>query len=834
VRREHINPSGGAPENGLLLKFTSRRGGQMARSTLRSGCRALNRQSILTLAIATLSLGVFATESAADVFTYNKNSSGTTQWSNPAINWSSAPNPPTSASNTTLNFIGGSTGALANAVNVISNNDLAGNFLLNQMNLQYSGPTSGTAPTVTISGNPLEFVNDNLIAPMISFNTIVGARTPVVTISANVIATNTLTLNSATAAATNNISGVVSGGSIVSTGIGVVALTNAANAYTGVTTLNSGTLRVGTIAGVDTASSLGTGTLGGSAGDIVFGGGALQYSGAAASTNRLFTIGNANGNTATLDASGNSTGGFNWTNTGAITLVNAAPHSLNFGGSQANGSGFSGFSTFAPKISDYDLAHVHPTSVTKNGASAWTLSAANDYTGGTTINAGVIRSTTAGGLGSGDIHVTSTAGQAFLTGVGVYSNNFFITGSGPLTAQSTISSNYGAILLGPGAEISGTITLQGNAQMGVTFDSNTNAIISGNITETLDGHFNLQYGNPANARGGSLLISSPNNSYTGSTNFVAGNVSVGTLSVSLGHNEVIPDGAGIGSVTMTASTLSTLTIDLKGFDETVNGLTSAGNGGDTRRVITGTAASNLIVGNGDSSGSYLGRINGAMSLTKIGTGTQTLRGTSSYAGATIITGGTLEIHNDTTLTPSNPGRLGGATAISIAATAQLLLSGQTANSDRLNDASAIDLAGGAFSLNGLSEGSASANGVGVLTVSANSVIDFGAGNTSIVRFAGINHPGNAVLTINNWDGIVDVGGGTERLLFAGNPSDFTNVFDQDEVFFGATSGYAAITVAGDPAGVYEIVPTSAAPIPEPASLAVLGLGVMGLAFRRRR
>ncbi|MBU6327066.1 MAG: hypothetical protein KGQ89_05515, partial [Verrucomicrobia bacterium] len=107
-------------------------------------------------------------------------------------------------------------------------------------------------------------------------------------------------------------------------------ITGQTNSRTGLTTIDKGTLNVSKLANIDTASSMGAGTLGGSAADIVFGGGTLQYNTAAAtSTDRLFTIGDANGLTATLDSShGTAANSMSFTNTGSIAFGGSGARTL--------------------------------------------------------------------------------------------------------------------------------------------------------------------------------------------------------------------------------------------------------------------------------------------------------------------------------------------------------------------------------------------------------------------------------------------------------------------------------------------------------------------------
>ena len=75
----------------------------------------------------------------------------------------------------------------------------------------------------------------------------------------------------------------------------------ALNTYTGVTTIAGGNLNAATIANINTASSIGAGSVAGAAADLVLDGGNLQYTGAIpASTDRPYTLASTGG----FDASG--------------------------------------------------------------------------------------------------------------------------------------------------------------------------------------------------------------------------------------------------------------------------------------------------------------------------------------------------------------------------------------------------------------------------------------------------------------------------------------------------------------------------------------------------
>jgi len=167
----------------------------------------------------------------------------------------------------------------------------------------------------------------------------------------------------------------------------------------------------------------------------------------------------------------------------------------------------------------------------------------------------------------------------------------------------------------------------------------------------------------------------------------------------------------------------------------------------------------------------------------------------------------------------------------------LLLTGTNTSTDRIDVAAAITLAGGTFNTGGLSERggtpAAPTAGVGALTLTANSTIDFGAGSSSILEFAGIGtHMPliGADLMITNWDGMPITGNGTERLLFAGTSSSFTTQYAQTDVFFDGLQGYAAVQFSG----YYEI--TGLAPVPEPATWisGALVVGLIGWTQLRKR
>src|SRR5439155_19705169 len=133
------------------------------------------------------------------------------------------------------------------------------------------------------------------------------------------------------------------------------------------TTLDGGTLIAGALANINTASAIGAGSAAGSAADLVFGGGTLKYAGttSATSTNRLFTIGDANGLTATLDSSSATAANTpSFTGTGSIALGGTGTRTFTLTGTNT------GNNTFAPIVGD---GAGGATSLTKSGNGTWIL-----------------------------------------------------------------------------------------------------------------------------------------------------------------------------------------------------------------------------------------------------------------------------------------------------------------------------------------------------------------------------------------------------------------------------------------------------------------------------
>lgn len=225
----------------------------------------------------------------------------------------------------------------------------------------------------------------------------------------------------------------------------------AAHTYTGPTKLDAGTLTVSTLSNGGSPSNLGASS--NSAANLVFRGGTLRYTGNAASTDRLFSVGVSG---ATLDASG--TGALVFSNTGPVAFngQNGA-RTLTLTGTSTAGN------TLAAQIGDNNGA----TSLTKSGNGTWVLSAANSFSGGTTLAGGTLRLTNTTGSALGTGAVTVNAG-ALLTGPGAFSGNLVLNGTYAPGSSPALVALPGSFTVGSTGHVQIEI---GGATRGVNYDA---------------------------------------------------------------------------------------------------------------------------------------------------------------------------------------------------------------------------------------------------------------------------------------------------------------------------------------------------------------------------
>jgi autotransporter-associated beta strand protein len=249
-------------------------------------------------------------------------------------------------------------------------------------------------------------------------------------------------------------------------------------------------------------------------------------------------------------------------------------------------------------------------SLTKNGGGTLILGGANTYAGGTMLNAGVLQLNTANGAGTGGI--TNNGGTVLFGGTLNVVNVFNVSG----TTTVDLNNVAGSMLLSGAWSGSGTVNVT-NLVSGSTFTAGGNGNGGGNMTGFTGtialgdsaGTFRFNNGGGNNNVGnadatldlgtGSAIFFNRNNNANATVNFGA---------LKGGPNTTIRQGASGSGTTI-------YNLGAKNLATTFAG-----------QIIDGASSSANFV-----------------AITKVGTNTLILTGTNTYAGATTISSGTLQI-----------------------------------------------------------------------------------------------------------------------------------------------------------------------------------------------
>jgi autotransporter-associated beta strand protein len=433
------------------------------------------------------------------------------------------------------------------------------------------------------------------------------------------------------------LNGAVSGaGALTKAGGGTLSLGNASNTYGGATTVNGGTLAVAAI-----------GSLGSNATLNLNGGGVIKY--AAGMTNDLSTA-----KTVTLGAGG--------------------------GGIDTNGNDVT-FATSLPGVGG----------LVKAGAGRLTLTAANTYTGATTVSGGALNissndqlgdPTAAAGLtlNGGTLEVAATltltgrsltvdsnggtidvfTGQILtLSGTGAGAGQLIKKGGG--SAEFTAGSartgetriEEGFVTHGVSGSLgSGQVDLVGGAlNIGATRLNNTLNVIGtagpvgvvggsgGGLTDltTVIGAGTLV----VNITGGVFDLEGDMTAFTGTLDVVnAGGAAIRLNGTTLSSGMTLNLGAGTGL--SRRNTTTSYNIGALTGTGNINAVTSVT--GNTTYVIGGKNIDATFDGViGDSINGTTGVIDGSTIITKVGTGKQVFNGENYYTGVTTVQAGTLQL-----------------------------------------------------------------------------------------------------------------------------------------------------------------------------------------------
>jgi len=411
---------------------------------------------------------------------------------------------------------------------------------------------------------------------------------------------------------TNSYAGAISGSGSVFVDAGTLTLAGTtANTYTGLTTINTGTLQLDKSPGVTAV-----------AGDILIGNGAGAATLKLLDDNQIsdtaaLTL--ASGGTPIFDLNTNVEiiGSLASTNTAAqVQLGNSG--SLTTGGNNAS-------TLFAGVISEAG-------SLTKEGTGTFTLSGANTYSGATTVNAGTLVLQNSSALG------TTGGGTTVAGGATLQLENSITVGAEALSLGGTLRSasgtnTFGGAISGAGVVVvdAGTFRLSGTAANTFTGTTTVN-------TGTLE--LNKTAG--VTAVSGNLLIGDG-----------AGSATVQLLAA----NQI----ANTSAVTLAAG--GTVSLNLNNHAETIGSLASSN---AAAAVQLGSAT--LATGANNSSTTFAGVISGTGGLTKEGTGTFTLTGVNTYTGATTVSAGILALGGNDRLDSASNLSLGAGSTLSLGGT----------------------------------------------------------------------------------------------------------------------------------------------------------------------
>ena len=334
-------------------------------------------------------------------------------------------------------------------------------------------------------------------------------------------------------------------------------------------------------------------------------------------------------------------------------------------------------------------------------------------------------------VGSGTLFLTNSVG-AWMAGVSLYGNNSNLTGkiSMKQTGGSWLSLvvtndlNFGAV---PGSYTADALKFEGGGICcygnPLTIATNRGITLVGYaVFFNGSGHinFNSIITGSASLR---LIGSSTSTNYLNNLNTFTSTFDNNNANIAIGIDNALPHGTGKGEFHFYNGGF----LNMNGHVATMNAIGITGNGwGVIDNLAAGPAT--LIVGDGNGGSTAnctIKNTGGALSLTKIGTGTQTLSGPSTYTGTTTVNGGTLTIsgtnsassgmvvNNAGTLVIS--GLLSNAVPLTVNAGGTLQADLSVNTNGVFNSASTVTLAGGTLNIKGKNSGT-SATALGALAV----------------------------------------------------------------------------------------------------------------------
>jgi hypothetical protein len=373
----------------------------------------------------------------------------------------------------------------------------------------------------------------------------------------------------------------------------------------------------------------------------------------------------ANGGITVLNSTGTNHADFSLSG-GTLTAGTSSPATITFA---VNGNNANNQASVSSTIVNNSGGGPVTVVMTGTGSMNFATTTTSSYSGGLFVNQGQLQFGQVQQIGTGPVRVAANASLYFI-GTGTISNDLYLSsGTGSPTAAAV--ANGGALAFsGSGTEtLSGAIHLLGapvsqgtaGARISGNLSAAQTAIFSGQITGpgTLDFYVSPHAANfilsnaTANLNNwqGGMIIEEvlPNPS------------SARNAIVKLGADNQIPSGAGAGDVTLFSADVSSLQsivrLDLNGHNATINGLNGPSAPFPVQLNSLGTANSVLTFGANNASGNFYGvtadnGVGKALSLVKIGSGTETFYNALAHNGNTTVSNGTLALASGASLSNS--------------------------------------------------------------------------------------------------------------------------------------------------------------------------------------
>ena len=491
-----------------------------------------------------------------------------------------------------------------------------------------------------------------------------------------------------------------------------------------------------------------------------------------------------------------------------------------------------------------------------DGDGTITLSAANTYSGGTTLKGGTVETSNATALGTG----------ALSTETGTTST-VIVTGADALTITGRINMNSDSVL-----------NLQGNVTVKSLIDASSNNTKKGTInlvsgTTTAESRIWLSQNSKLNIEQGAKLVAS-GFSYSGNKADTAGSISaIGTQEIELVDSD---RGSAWGHNTNKVNTLlSDLDVEYSAASESIlnanlsnvalstkegaGKLTLAREGGvslnsltansdvelSTKTTVTGTttvAGGSTVTVSG--AGSSLQGLSGAGTLTASGGATTEVRDASGFTGTLTATDGALQIRKASSLAAINSSSVGGIrlqdSASSSVTVGEIVLAGSMvgvyytipADPDTGSTVRVVEATVSTGSLTVSGDSTLYAN----LELKANGTLQLDSAlamGSTLTLNSGITLSGSLLNTWQNdritlFSGVDSFNGSTEAISVAAS-----SIFSNSDLVDGAGSYNYKVQYGGGDNAVVELVRT-ASDTPEPTTATLSLLALMGLAARRRR